>query len=257
MGWTQASNNDVMSRLLAKGGPTKDAGSQAAYASAPQAYAPGAPAQPVASITGSQPAPKLADAALPTWGGEQGYAGLNALQSQFVASQSPSTGQAQPQYEQFNWSQQRPSASSGLPAWADRLLNQSAYNALPKNTSAPTYAPEYASGTIAGRGPTRYDTTINFPTTGGMADQMGRHYNIPRHVRAQDWYGEVDTSRPGWTGRNAARYSYRPDAPGGFGEFLMAAAPLFGGAMLAPMFGLGMGDLGTALSNASSVAVRR
>lgn len=246
MVWDLASNQDVMSRLLSRGGAAKggQVGTQL------PAYAPEAPVQQVSQITPQfTPTPKQPDTPLPAWGGESGYGNnLNRAQSDYVAARQ-FVGETAPSLpaDSYNWSQARPSVTQGIPQWANNMLNQSAYNTLPKTVrDAPEYAPGFS-------GITRADHQITAPTTN---PNWGRYYNIPQHARGEDWYGLVDTSRPNWSNRNAARYEYHPQTRGGFGEFLMAAAPLFAGAMF-PGFGLsalaGGGPAATAASNAASI----
>lgn len=247
MTWVRANLDEAMGRLSygdAPKGMPQPANPQA------QAFAPGAPVRPVSEITsqtqgfglGKAPAQQA-----PVWGSEAGWGQVTPAQTDYLnATQLPTETRQQLPLAAFNWSQSRPSVTRGLPTWANNLLNQSAYNTAGKEmNSVPQFAPN--TGTAF-----RHDTQIEFPTT---SREVSSHYNVPRNAQGNDWWGVVDTARPGWTNRNAARYEYRPNRGFGLGEFLMAAAPLIGGAMFGPsLLGGALGNAGTAASNAFSIA---
>lgn len=261
MTWVRASHDDTM-RRLSFGEAPKPSAFATQFTGAPSyaqpesaAFAPGAPVRPVNQIVGSPPAQPNNGFGLmktpnepmkPIHQAEQGWGNVTRAQAEYLsATQYPSEAVQRLPLAAFNWEQSRPSVTDGLPQWANDALNQSAYNTGNKEmTSVPRYAQGYDDVY-------RYDTQMQFPT---QSRELSRHYNIPSYARGPNWWGVVDTSRPGWTNPNAARYEYRPDPGFGLGEFLMAAAPLIGGAMFGPGILGGLGNLGTAASNAASIA---
>lgn len=238
--WETASDFDILSRLQAQGG-TKGA---PAY-SPNTAYAPNAPVRPVDQLTGTPAGPKNTAAPLPAWNGEQGYGpGLNAAQSAFIASRMPTTGQQSQPFASLNFNQTAQPNMQGAPAWADQIINQSAYNSVPKNTQGtPTYAKGWDGFNRAGN-----NITFRTQDVGNQWSQNAG-YQIPQANRGQDWFSLVDTNRPNWwSDPSAARYEYLPQSNGlSFGQFLLGAvAPMvtagFSGGFPTPGTGLLGGD---------------
>jgi hypothetical protein len=231
MGWDQATNNDVISRLADpnwKGGVVNPNPAQNA------AYAPNAPVRPVSQIQGTPMAAKPQDMSLPAWGGEQGYgAQFNPSQAAFIGANAGGNSNMQPVAQPFqanNWSQAHTSNTTNAPAWADQVLNQSAYNTLPKNTpNAPTYAQGWNGFNRNG------DNRITFRTQ-DVGNQWSRNsgYQIPANRRGQDWFGNVNTSMANWwNDPRAISYEYHPQsAQMGLGQFLLGnVAPMVAGGL--------------------------
>lgn len=232
MGWDTASNNDTLSRLSTpgwKGGLLNPNPAQNA------AYAPNAPVRPVSQIQGTPMGVKQQDMALPTWDGQQGYgANLNPAQAAFVGANAGGNTNLQPvaqPFQAYNWSQATPSNTTNAPTWADQVLNQSAYNSIPKNTQGtPTYANGWGGFYRNG------DNRITFATR-DVGNQWSRNtgYQIPQNRMGQDWYANVNTSRPNWwSDPSATSYEYHPQSrPMGLGQFLLGSvAPMIGGGLL-------------------------
>lgn len=258
MGWESASQQDTLNRL-SYGAPGKGA---ADFSSDPSS----AVYQDIAN-TGRAPAlgglaaanaydPAKQPFSMPTWNGEQGFGSQwNPQQLQFIqGSQFRDMGPAATRpLEAFNWTQGVPTyMSPNAPAWADPLVNQSAYNTL--NSKMTPSVPRYTDDTAFDPF-TRADQYVTFSTTApGIQDWLRNSagINLPEQVRGEDWFGLWDTSRENWWDPRSGslQFQYNPQDEQSWGEVLGAALTIAGiGSGIAglggsSLFGDFMGSIG-------------
>lgn len=152
---------------------------------------------------------------------QEGFSGYNPQQANYLALLQAGLASETPPglpIESYGWTQSADPITQGAPAWVDAMLNQAAFNALPKTvTGVQQYAPGY-------EGFTRHDTELGF-NTGALADRWAElaGYRIPQQYIGDDWYAAVDVTAPNWW-RDPRALQLRQHKEGSeFGEMLSAA----------------------------------